>query len=89
MKENGHDFIMKVNKSVKLHPCSHMPDGSYLSVIKGKIEDSAGSANGRKKWKKVEIIVRVIPFQIPGFRPVRLITSIMDPDITDREIVIH
>lgn len=66
-----------------------MPDGSYLSVIKGKIEDPAESANGRKKWKKVEIIVRVIPFQISGFSPVRLITSIMDPDITARDIVIH
>lgn len=66
-----------------------MPDGSYLSDIKGKIEDPARSANGRKKWKKVEMIVRVIPFQISGFRPVRLITSIMDPDITAREIVIH
>lgn len=80
---------MKVSKSIKLHPCSYMPDGSYLSVIKGKIEDPAESANGRKKWKKVEIIVRVIPFQILGFSPVRLITSIMDPDITARDIVIH
>ena len=66
-----------------------MPDGSYLAVINGKIEDPARQANGRKKWKKVEIIVRVIPFQISGFRPVRLITSILDPDITDREMVIH
>ena len=57
---------MKVSKSVKLHPCSYMPDSSYFSVIKGKIEDPEGSANGRKKWKKVEIIVRVIPFQISG-----------------------
>jgi hypothetical protein len=36
-----------------------------------------------------EITVRVIDFQIPGFRPVRLITTIMDPSVTAKEIVIH
>jgi hypothetical protein len=82
---------MKVSKSVKLCPIpgSHLPDGSYLAVIKGKVQDPAGSANGRKRWKQVELIVRVIVFQIPGFRPVRLITSILDESITAREIVIH
>lgn len=91
MKEKGHDFIMKVSSTVKLCavPGSHMPDGSYLTVIKGKIEDPAGSANGRKKWNKVETVVRVIVFQIPGFRSVRLITSILDPSITAREIINH
>ncbi len=82
---------MKVSSTVKLCavPGSHMPDGSYLSVIKGKIEDPAGSANGRKKWKKIEIVVRVIVFQIRGFRPVRLITTILDPAITAKEIIKH
>ena len=91
MKEKGHDFIMKVSSTVKLCAVSgsHMPDGSYLTVIKGKIEDPAGSTNGRKKWNKVETVVRVIVFQIPGFRPVRLITRILDPAITAREIIIH
>lgn len=89
MKEHGHNFIMKISKSIKLAaiPNSTMPDGSYLAVIKGKIEDPSGSVSGRKKWKKVEIIVRVIVFQIPGFQPVRLITSILDPDITAKEII--
>lgn len=91
MKQMEHNFIMKVSKSIKLRPIkdSHLPDGSYLAVIKGKIKDSAGSANGRTKWIKVEIIVRVIVFQIPGFRPVRLITSILNSAITAKEIVIH
>lgn len=53
-----------------------MLDGSYLAVIKEKIEDPAGSTNGRKKWIKVELVVRVIEFQIPEFQPVRLITTI-------------
>ena len=91
MMQNYHDFIMKVATTVKLKPKpgSQMPDGSYLSVIKGKIEDPAGSTNGRKKWNKVDICVRVICFQIRGFRPVRLITSILDPNITAKEIIIH
>jgi hypothetical protein len=91
MKDMGYNYIMKVSKSVKLHEIvgSRMPDGSYLSAIKGKIQNPAGSSNGRKKWDEVELIVRVIVFQIPGFRPVRLITTILDPAITAKEIVIH
>jgi len=91
MKTMQINFIMKVSSSVKLCPIpgSHLPDGSYLAAVKGKIQDPAGSANGRKRWKQVEIIVRVIVFQIKGFRTVRLITSILDENITAREIVIH
>lgn len=91
MIENGLNFIMKVAKSIKLKviPGSHMPDGSYLSVIKAKIIESVNPANGRKKWKEVEIVVRVIVFTIPGFRPTRLITSLLDPIITAKEIAIH
>ncbi len=91
MKENEFDFIMKVAKSVNLKPIpgSYRSDGSYLSVLKGKIEDSDQFKSNRKKWKKVETIVRVIIFQIPGFRPVRLITSILDSTIEAKEIVIH
>ena len=59
MKEKGHNFIIKVSSTVKLCAVtgSHMPDGSYLTVIRGKIEDPAGSANGRKKWNRVETVV--------------------------------
>jgi hypothetical protein len=91
MKDKGHNFIMKVSNSVKLCPIpdSHMPDGSYLAVIEGKIQDMTGSANGRKKWKKVTLTVRVIILQIPGFRPVRLITTILDETISAKEIAIH
>jgi len=91
MKQKGHNYIMKVAKSVNLKPIpkSHFPDGSYLSVVRGKIEDPSGSKNGRKKWNTVDVVVRVIVFQIRGFRAVRLITSILDPEITAREIAMH
>ena len=82
---------MKVAKSIKLKPIpgSQMSDGSYLSKITGKIEDPAGSKNGRNKWIEISIVVRVICFQINGFRPVRLITNILDPNITAKELIVH
>jgi len=91
MIENKFNFTMKVSKSLKVRATkdSRMLDDSYLAVLKGKIEDPAGSANGRKKWIQVELVVRVIDFQIPGFRPVRLITTILEPAITAKEIVKH
>jgi hypothetical protein len=66
-----------------------MLDGSYLSAVKRKIVESVNPATGRKKWQEVEIVVRVIEFTIPGFRTVRLITSLLDTEITSKEIVIH
>jgi hypothetical protein len=66
-----------------------MPDGSYLSVVKKKIEDISGHKGKRKKWKEVQITVRVIIFQIPGFQPVRLITTLLDPSIVAIEIIKH
>ena len=91
MEKSGLNFIMKVATSVRLKaiPGSHFPDGSYLSVVKGKVIESVNSVTGRNKWKEVEIVVRVIEFCIPGFRPVRLITSLLDPAITAKDIVIH
>ncbi len=89
MFENGIQYIMKVASTVKLSPIagSHMPDGSYLAKIKGKIVISVDPQTGRKTWQKVEIVVRVIKFCIPGFRPVRLITTLLDPSIEAVEIV--
>ena len=66
-----------------------MADGSYLAVLKGKVVESVDSVTGRTKWEKKEIVFRVIDFCIPGFRPVRLITSLLDPAIFAKEIVIH
>lgn len=91
MSETRQKHIMKVAKSVILKPIpkSQMPEGSYLSQLKGKIIESVDQNTDRKKWKKVEITVRVIEFCIPGFRPVRLITNLMDLEITAKDIVIH
>ncbi len=91
MIENNQDFIMKMSKNTKLpeRPGSRLSDGSYLSTITGKIEVESGGKCNRKKWKKVSFTVRVIIFQVPGFRPVRLITTLQNSSITDKEIIIH
>ena len=91
MRENGIRYVLKIAKSVKLEqiPETLMADGSYLAKIHGKIVTGEHPKNNRKKWEKVEIVVRVIHFQIPGFQPVRLITNLLDPAITAKEIVIH
>jgi len=58
MKKNGHDFIMKMSKSVNLPvlPKSRMPDGSYLSVVKRKVEDTSGPKKNERNGKKLNLL---------------------------------
>jgi hypothetical protein len=35
------------------------------------------------------MIVRIIEYQIPGFRPAWLLTTILDPQISAKELVLH
>ena len=57
----------------------------------GKIVDPGAppTPSGRKRWKTVTLTVRVIRIEIPGFRPFWLMTNILDPAITAREIALH
>jgi len=84
-------FIAKAPRTLKPKPIETLPDGSYLARLTKKVEDpdAPPTKSGRKRWKKVSMIVRVIRFQIPGFRPVTLITNILDTTITARELVLH
>jgi hypothetical protein len=74
--KNGHHLLAKLSGSVKPKRCSgkNLSDGSYLASV-GKTGDT--------------ITVRIIPYQIPGFRPARLLTTLLDPAISARELVIH
>jgi len=91
LAENGLQYILKIASSVKVKAIrgSYMADGSYLSVLEGKVVESVDPVTGRTRWEKKKIVVRVIDFCIPGFRPVRLITSMLDSAISAKEIVIH
>lgn len=84
-------FIVKAPRGLKLKPIQFLPDGSFLAQLTHKIEDhdAPPTKSGRKRWKKVTLIVRVIRIEIPGFRPIALITNILDETITARELALH
>ncbi len=84
-------FLVKVPRTVKLKRLKNLPDGSYLAQLNGKIIDpnNPKTENGRNRWKKVSMIVRIIDYAIPGFRPAQLMTNILTPDITARKLVVH
>lgn len=89
--QQGNDFILKAPINATLKPVEYLPDGSYIAIIEGKIEDLDKPArkDGKKNWKKIKNKLRDIRFEIPGFRPVRLVTSILDPAVTAHEIIVH
>ena len=91
INQAGQKFIVKAPRRLKLKPIETLPDGSYLARLTKKVvdPDAPPTKNGRKRWKKVSLTVRVIRFQIPGFRPVSLITNILDTTITARELALH
>jgi hypothetical protein len=92
-KDNGRQLLAKLSASVKPKriPGKRLPDGSYLAVISQKkaIEDAPRFPGKRKRYTTIEIIVRIIEYQIPGFRPARLITTLLDPEISAKELVVH
>ena len=91
LNDANHRFIMKVASSVKPKPFPdhHWKDGSYLAIIGGRVPDPLRSTEKRKAWFHREMLVRVIDVQVAGFRPFRLITNLMETEITAAEIVKH
>lgn len=60
------------------------------ALLPGKVEDPNGPwPNGRRRWIEVSQKVRVIEYQIKGFRRTRLATSLLDPTIEAVELVHH
>ncbi len=84
-------LLAKLSGSVKPKPIpgKRLPDGSYLAIVSKKREDPERSTDKRKCWIIEQITVRVIVYQIPGFRAARLITTLLDPSISAKELVIH
>jgi hypothetical protein len=74
-KTNNH-LLAKLSRGVKVKriPGGSLWDGSYLATVQ---------KNG------IQITVRIIDYQIPGFRAARLITTLLDPTITARELIMH
>ena len=87
----GNQVLAKLSASVKPKPIpgKKFADGGYLAVISKRIIDPERSDEENKCYKHIEIVVRIITYQIPGFRPARLITTILDPEISAMELAIH
>lgn len=82
-------FLLKVSCHPKLPVLKRLPDGSYLSEMSGKLLDPERSTATRKAWTPQTISVRVIVYQIPGFRPTRLVTNLLAASISAKELIIQ
>lgn len=87
----GNQVLAKLSASVKPKPIpgERFVDGSYLAVITKQVVDPERSDEKHKRYKTIQVIVRIIEYRIPGFRPARLITTILDPGISAMELAIH
>lgn len=85
------DFLAKISSTVKLKFSKQLPDGSYLATITQKAIDTGAPprADGRNRLQILTMTVRVICVQIPGFRPCRLVTSILAEDCTAYALAVH
>ncbi len=90
LQKDGH-FLIKVPSNFKAKIIKKLADGSYIAIVTGKVLDldAKPRSDGRNSWKKVEITVRLIRYQIPGFKSVTLISSLLDENITAKELILH
>lgn len=90
-QEQKQDFLAKISGKVKPKFIKQLSDGSFLAAIKLKVVDTDAPplADGRNRWKTLSMTVRVLRIQIPGFRPFRLVTSILDENCTAHELAVH
>lgn len=88
-KDSQQEFLMKLNANIKVKRIKYLEDGSYLGIIKKQYKNPQSTSKKRLPQIIKEIEVRVIPYQINGFRAARLVTNILDENITARELVVH
>jgi Transposase DDE domain/Insertion element 4 transposase N-terminal len=89
--QKGGQVILKVPAHVKFKRIQRLPDGSWLAELTGKLLDPPvpPTPQGRHHWKTVTLTVRVIRIEVTGFRPFWLMTTLLDPSLTAREIALH
>lgn len=71
-------FLLRIPSNARLKPIrgTRLPDGSYLAWFEER--------GGERRHK-----VRVIRYQIRGFKHGRLVTSIVDPSISALQLALH
>lgn len=90
-------FLGRANKLAHLKPVRGQSRakrrGDYIAEISASVPLAPGEVPAphrtkpRTKTKKVTVRVRVIEYRVRGFQRVRLVTSLLDPTITAREII--
>ena len=85
------DFIVKVPAHVKFKRQERLPDGSWRAELTGRRLDphTPLTGMGRPAWLPVTLTVRVLRVEIPGFRPFWLMTSLLDPTVSARDLALH
>jgi len=86
-KDTHQEFIIKFNKNSKVKCIKKLSDGSFIGIITKKFKNPESTKEDPLPQIVREIKVRVIPYQLKGFRAARLITNIFDE--TAKEIVNH
>ncbi len=77
IRERGAHFVTRAPAHHKLKPISDASAGDYDARMVGRWPRHTGKS----------VDVRVIEYQMPGFRPVRLVTSLRDRSIPKRELI--
>ncbi|MEM9447513.1 MAG: transposase [Cyanobacteria bacterium P01_E01_bin.6] len=82
-------FLLKVSGHPSLPVLKRLGDGSYLCEMSKRVIDPERSPLTRNRLKSQTLKGRVIPYQIPGFRPARLVTNILELCISAKELALH
>lgn len=87
LRATGAHFVARVSSSVRLDPIGGRKaksTGDYQAVMKCRVPLEPGESRpthlgrpGKTKW--AEMTVRVIDYRAPGFKRVRLVTSLLAP----------
>lgn len=95
IRAKGTHFLVRAPACVRLDPIGGKKarrSGDYRAVLRCRVALAPGEARtthmGRPgKTKEVEMVVRVIEYRARGFRTVRLVTSLLDSDVTAEDII--
>lgn len=93
--EKGAHFLARASSVLKLTPLGGKKArraGDYRAIMRARVPlapgESRSSTMGRPgKTKVVELEVRVIEYRVRGFKPVRLVTDVMDQSLRAEEFI--